>query len=329
MSLLLAMFLFAPFAYAASQNNTAVYEYAFSSSCPSSKRSLWKIITSCATALFACAWTAIHPNMPGPAESAVAVGFRRLGIMMLALAAPEAVLMWATRQLFAARMAQEKFQKALQDGTLELRAKPYCEPRLVSAKVPRDVDEVRITIPEEAAECVSSTLSLDTLSYYVFDQWSEKLSLLRSRIIAIFRIPSSHVHEKLGPSAVSMESLKGYCCWTLKHSFYAWMGGFMLFVDQDPALPREIYHPLTPDELLESLKSDLVQMSMVSEKDLDDRSKGDWLSKTVAIMQLFWFVIQLAARDSFLSYFSSRFLQLCFLVVQAQGRTMRCSRLLE
>lgn len=70
----------------------------------------------------------------------------------------------------------------------------------------------------------------------------------------------------------------------------------MLFIDKDPALPREVYYPLTPDELLEFLKADSVHMSMVSEKDLDDRNKGDWLSKTVAVLQLAWFVIQLAAR---------------------------------
>lgn len=64
------------------------------------------------------------------------------------------------------------------------------------------------------------------------------------------------------------------------------MGGFMPFVYKDPTLPHEIHYPLTPDELLEFLEADLVQMSMVSEKDLDDRSKGDWLSKTVAILQL-------------------------------------------
>ena len=117
---------------------------------------------------------------------------------------------------------------------------------------------------------------------------------LYSSIRATFR--GTPVHRKLGPSSNSVESLKDYHHWTLKHSFYAWMGGFMLFIERDPALPREVYYPLTPDELLDFLKADSVQMSMVSEKDLDDRSKGDWLSKTIAIMQLVWFVIQLIAR---------------------------------
>ncbi|KAF8554374.1 hypothetical protein OG21DRAFT_1484757 [Imleria badia] len=181
--------------------------------------------------------------MPGPAEGGIAVGIRRLGIMILALVAPEIVVMWAIGQLFAACKVQKRFQKALKDGTLELRVKPRCEPRLVSATVSCDVGEVKITIPEEAT-------------------------------------------KSLGPSSASLRSLQGYCHWTPKHSFYAWMGGFMLFIDKDPALPREVYHPLTPDELLEFLKVDSVHMSMVSEIDLDDRSKGDWLSKMVAVLQL-------------------------------------------
>ena len=157
MSLVLSIFLFVSFSYAVVLYNTIIYEHAVSSSCTGT-RTLWNIITSCVTTLFACAWTAIHPNMPGPAEGGVAVGIRRLGIMILALVAPEIVVMWAIRQFFATRMVQKRFQKALKDGALELRVKPCCELRLVSAIVPCDVDEVRITIPEEATKSVSSTL---------------------------------------------------------------------------------------------------------------------------------------------------------------------------
>ena len=96
--------------------------------------------------------------MPGPVEGGLAVGIRRLSIMILALVAPEIVVMWAVRQFFAARMVQKRFEEALQDGTLEVRVKPCCEPRLVSARVPRDADEVKITIPEEVTESVSSIL---------------------------------------------------------------------------------------------------------------------------------------------------------------------------
>ena len=70
----------------------------------------------------------------------------------------------------------------------------------------------------------------------------------------------------------------------------------MLCVNGGPDLPHETHQPLTPDELLEFLKDDLVQMPMISEEDLDDRSKGDALSKTIAVTQLVWFILQLVAR---------------------------------
>ena len=157
MSILLSTLLFIPFSYATALNNTISHEYALSSSC-SGSRTLWSIILSCVTTLFACAWTAIHPNIPGPVESGVVVGARRLFIMSLALAAPELVVIWAIRQLFAARITQKQFQKALRDGTLELRVEPRCKPRLVSRTVPRDADEVRIMIPEKVIESASYIL---------------------------------------------------------------------------------------------------------------------------------------------------------------------------
>lgn len=146
--------LLAPFSYATALNNTIIHKNALSSSC-TDKRTLWSIILSCVATLFACAWTAIHPNIPGPVESGVTVGARRLGIMILAIGSPEIVVMWAARQFFGARAVQKRFQEALQDGTLELRVKSCCDPRLVSPRVPYDADEVRITVPKETTESVS------------------------------------------------------------------------------------------------------------------------------------------------------------------------------
>ena len=159
-SLLLSTLLFVTFSYGAVQNSTIIREY-LASSC-TGRRTLWNIIKSCVATLFVCAWTAIHPNMPGPVEG-IAVKARRLGMMILALVAPEIVVMLAVRQFFAARALHKRFQEALHDGTLELRVKPCCEPRLVSGNVPCDADEVKITIPDKApTESVSSIFPGDT-----------------------------------------------------------------------------------------------------------------------------------------------------------------------
>jgi hypothetical protein len=76
----------------------------------------------------------------------------------------------------------------------------------------------------------------------------------------------------------------------MTHGFFAWMGGFMLYVNDNPRAT------LRPDELLLFILHELVEMPVIVEADIEDRSKGDAFSKTIAILQLGWFVLQLVAR---------------------------------
>jgi len=68
------------------------------------------------------------------------------------------------------------------------------------------------------------------------------------------------------------------------------MGGFILCVDGRPRVT------LTPDELLHFSRDGFVDIPDIARADIEDRSKGDILSKGIAILQLIWFVVQLAAR---------------------------------
>ncbi|KIK42242.1 hypothetical protein CY34DRAFT_12501 [Suillus luteus UH-Slu-Lm8-n1] len=78
--------------------------------------------------------------------------------------------------------------------------------------------------------------------------------------------------------------------WTLTHGFFACMGGFVLYVDGEP------WATLTLDELMGFVRDGSVEMPDITKADIEDRSKGDVISKSVAILQLAWFVIQLIAR---------------------------------
>jgi len=78
----------------------------------SNTRSLWDIIWSCAATLFACTWTAIHTNIPGMDEGKFTVLSRRLGIMIMALIAPELIITWATSQFLSARDTAKAFNDA-------------------------------------------------------------------------------------------------------------------------------------------------------------------------------------------------------------------------
>lgn len=78
--------------------------------------------------------------------------------------------------------------------------------------------------------------------------------------------------------------------WSLTHGFFAQMGGFVLYVDDKRRAT------LTPEELLRFVREGSVEVFAITEADIEDQSKGDVLSKGVAILQLVWFVAQLIAR---------------------------------
>ena len=79
-------------------------------SATSNTRTLWNIIFSCFSTLFACAWIAVHPNIPAPGDSSWKIFCRRMMIMIFVLLAPELVIIWAARQHHDAKILAIKFQ---------------------------------------------------------------------------------------------------------------------------------------------------------------------------------------------------------------------------
>lgn len=105
-----------PFVFASPPLNSTSTHTLSVTYCPSSMpctRSLWDIIRSCAATLFACTWTAIHPNVPGMKEGRVVIFCRRLFIMVLALIAPELMITWATIQYGSACTTAKAFNKVI------------------------------------------------------------------------------------------------------------------------------------------------------------------------------------------------------------------------
>jgi hypothetical protein len=71
-------------------------------------RSLGDIIRSCIVTILLCTWVSMHPNIPSPDERWPRVALRRVGLLLLALFVPEAVIGWALRQRqAAAKLAKE------------------------------------------------------------------------------------------------------------------------------------------------------------------------------------------------------------------------------
>jgi hypothetical protein len=155
-------------------------------------RSMWGITWSCLSTIFACAWIAVHPNIPGPKDSHWAVLCRRILIVVYILVAPEIVIAWAARQHFGARQL----------------AKFY---------------------------------------------------------------------EGRG--------------WTMTHGFFIDMGGFTLHDEQGTAL-----RILEPDELMTLFPKGKIAWPSITEEEIQDRSKGDYLSKGIVLIQTTWFIAHCIAR---------------------------------
>ena len=75
---------------------------------PHGCRSLGDIIRSCVITILLCTWVSMHPNIPSPDERWPKLALRRVGLLLLALFVPEAVIGWALRQRqAAAELAKE------------------------------------------------------------------------------------------------------------------------------------------------------------------------------------------------------------------------------
>ena len=88
----------------------------------------------------------------------------------------------------------------------------------------------------------------------------------------------------------------GISTWTMSHSFYAVMGGFVeRTVHRDKNVMIGYLRPVHPDEFSNSINTRF-RLPKISEDEIQDKSKADNLTKTIAVCQLLWFSVQLIGR---------------------------------
>ena len=76
----------------------------------------------------------------------------------------------------------------------------------------------------------------------------------------------------------------------MAHSFYVVMGGFVLY-DEKEGVYRPIHPALFPTQVGQKFA-----FPTISEQEIEDKSKSDVLTKTIALLQLVWFSTQLIGR---------------------------------
>ena len=80
--------------------------------------------------------------------------------------------------------------------------------------------------------------------------------------------------------------------WTKTHGHFIQMGGFMLFEGDNPK--GVLFH----SRFSELLAAGKIEFPTVTVEEIEDRSKADGFSKTIALVQTLWFVAQCIARSA-------------------------------
>ncbi|KAG1889799.1 uncharacterized protein F5891DRAFT_128893 [Suillus fuscotomentosus] len=237
-------------------------------------RTLWSIISSSVLTLFACVYTAIHPNIPSPKHSAHLHDiWRQLRMVIMALIAPELIVAWAMRQWFSADKVTRQFKE------LEYpRVRPESE---VKESVVAPGTENRFLLQDIllAFVCLSRLLAKGILSV-LMSLWRVLCAPVKWAVRWI----------KTGKSESGLEDFT----WTQTHSFFVLMGGFMLYVNGKPH--RTASRTLQPDHILTLIRQRCIDVPILTADQIHDRSKGNAISKGLVILQVAWFVMQLITR---------------------------------
>ena len=100
-------------------------------------RGTFQILWTCIFILFLCVYTAIHPNVPAPWDGFWSHNGRRTKWVLIAIFAPEAVVLAAWQQFVSARRFRDTLRKIAK------------EERELDEFVKRELPELRVTTPSD------------------------------------------------------------------------------------------------------------------------------------------------------------------------------------
>ncbi|ETI21788.1 hypothetical protein G647_05857 [Cladophialophora carrionii CBS 160.54] len=220
-------------------------------------RGTMDIIWSCLFTVFVCVWTAVHLNVPAPptTDTTVRLWARRIKWVGNCCMVPEIVLLLAAGQWSFARACWREMREIIaeQDQGHEM------ESGLLQSK-PAPSPEIEPIGP-----------------YFESTPTKIKTEITRPKLR---RSETFEQHKK-------RESDER---WTLRHAFYANMGGFRLR-DRTGAV-----HIITAKHINYLVQGKYIDLPKITPLEINDRSKSDSLAKFLAIMQVGWLAVQVVAR---------------------------------
>ncbi|KAF7979545.1 hypothetical protein HWV62_42144 [Athelia sp. TMB] len=263
-------------------------------------RTLEGLVLSCLVTIFACVWFAVHRNIPAPKVHRPRHGnvFVRTGlfvwykildqrqaviVFVVTLLVPEWVLAWALRQWIVAHKLTGRLEGARAEAN-EKRKELLSK----GMETEKEVGEpsVHAAIDELPAE--PSGISVKPEHALLANSESKLLNRVASRRCKK-RCEDCDVHKSEYDQVATAKRVgKANEAWGLAHALFIIMGGYNFCGEDGPI------HPVSPENAVELVKRG--HLVAPTSDELANQSKGDALSKGVAILQTLWFVMQCIAR---------------------------------
>lgn len=226
------------------------------------QRGTLMLLIECLTTIFACTWTVLHLNLPSPKDTAIIRVIRKIKWMAVTIIFPEFI-----------------FAKAVCELRYALRTH-----RLISQKMNSHPEAYRSIAEYKPGEpgMFGVVWSWKAENGRVIE-WLCKLLLGRRQSKWNERQPSGYVER--GEHLPEMKWASITQIWTVSHSYYLNMGG-MYGLNCTDEQHLGFCNPtffVIREEYLTNLDFKEIRLS---EEDIKDKSKADWIGKTLAILQI-------------------------------------------
>ncbi|KAJ9646205.1 hypothetical protein H2204_000868 [Knufia peltigerae] len=226
-------------------------------------RGTMDIIWTCLFTVFICVWTAVHLNVPAPpgTDSAIDLWLRRIKWVGNCCIVPEIVMMLAAGQWSFARSCWREMRDILAEQDSQVIMERGDMPVVKTVTDP--VVSVTATPPSPPA--------IDGDEIQMVEMSRPKMQ--RSETFA------------------EREEREDDERWTLRHAFFANMGGFRLKEQGNP-----VPYLINAKHINYLVRKGYIDLPTITTLEINDHSKSDSLAKFLAIMQVGWLAVQVIAR---------------------------------
>ncbi|KAF7974341.1 hypothetical protein HWV62_12402 [Athelia sp. TMB] len=264
-------------------------------------RTLAALVQSCIVTILACVWFAVHRNIPEPrvdhphANFFIRTGLfvwykildqrQALTVFVVTLLVPEWVLAWALRQLFKARNLAKKLEEARAE------AKENASQRLEAEILSKDREPEKAVCEstDDRAEDEPTAESTSMSTHSEEERLIKRQAASQDGIVSSQHSSTDAVRKALYNQVEMAQFVaKADEAWKKIHAFFIIMGGYYFYSKKGPG------RPLSPGDVVALVRRG--HLVAPTTEELANQSKGDALSKGVAILQTLWFVMQCIAR---------------------------------